>query len=971
MINTSDLFREELGKGKKLYEVVDITFADGTEKRLENEIMLNGGEFSDCTNSSSFPVGNVICKSMKLSLDNTADQWRDYYFFRAKVTAFLKMVFSDGKTETIKKGTYTITTPEQYGEILEFTGLDDMYKANDTYTSKLQLPQDAFTLLRDACATLGISMGFSSMTHGNATIRSMPDNMTFRQLIGWIAMLDSANARIDVDGNLQFIQWDFASVSVDYGAEVDSDGYVSFGKSVIDSDEYAIPEGGWYVNSDGYLTLREGIIGNPQRLRDYISSPTLSSDDIIITGIKLKNSESSVMYGKDGYVLELQNELVEDADLQTVASWIGDSLIGARFRSLSGDLIYNPLSEFGDMAFTYDRKGNKYITPITDISSSLNGITHIKTKAEDPVRGSSKFLSNADKALVAAKKLIRKETKARELAVDNLQKALKDGSGMYETNVLQDDGSTITYLHDKPTLEESKNIIKLTSNAIGVSNDGGKTYPYGFILDGSLITRLLYAEGINADYILFGTLKGIKLEAVTGDITGEFTSASTNSWGKEYVKIKDAIITAGLDGVQKSLIDMVAQYEDGLHLVIKNDTEINIEAPVLKILTDILNIGNGQISITQKDLSEAQVNVANTGISGRLVASGGGNFGLYNTASGSWVIRSDKTGIAVLPATTMTGKATMSDAASVAKDLDIGQDLYVGNEAIIDGETTINNDLEVSGFTALQSVDVKKNEYIAGTLEVVGAITNHEKINVTKSDLSEAQIDVSNSDISGRLTASAAKNFGLYHITFSKWLIRMGSDGNAYLLDTIFNGTATFNKVATFAGTAIFSKSATFDAAANFKKPPKLYNLTNVTSGNHLVMASDGASIAYLSSSSLRYKDVQGAVEEADLESLYQIKVVWAKYKNEYLDASDERYNKEMPMFLAEDVDQHFPLAVDHDEQGRAENWNYRVIIPCMFAMLKNEHEKVKELQSELGSIKTELAELKDLVSQHIVKKEV
>lgn len=506
MINTSDLFREQLEKGEKLYEVVDITFADGTEKRLEDEIMLNGGEFSDCANSSSFPVGNTICKSMKLSLDNTADQWKNYYFFKAKVTAFLKMVFSDGKTETIKKGTYTITTPEQYGEILEFTGLDDMYKANDTYTSKLQLPQDAFTLLRDACATIGISMGFSSMAHGNVIIRSMPDNMTFRQLIGWIAMLDFANARIDVDGNLQFIQWNFASVSVDYGAEVDSDGYVSFGKSAVDSDEYVTPEGGWYVDSDGYLTLREGTVGNPQRFRDYISSPTLSCDDIIITGIKLKNSENSVMYGKEGYVLELQNELVEDADLQTVASWIGDSLIGIKFRSLSGDLVYNPLSEFGDIAFTYDRKGNKYITPITDISSSLNGVTHVKTQAEDPVRGSSKFPSSADKALVAAKKLIKKEAKARELAVDNLQKALKDGTGMYETNIVQDDDSTITYLHDKPTLEESKTIIKLTSNAIGVSNDGGKTYPYGFILDGSLITRLLYAEGINADYIDSGAL---------------------------------------------------------------------------------------------------------------------------------------------------------------------------------------------------------------------------------------------------------------------------------------------------------------------------------------------------------------------------------------------------------------------------------------------------------------------------------
>lgn len=865
MINASKAFKNALAEGKILYEKVDITFADGRKKTLDSEILVGGGTFTDCAESSSFPIGATVCKSMTLSIDNTEDQWKDYYFYKAKLTAYLKMQVTDSVVETIKKGTYTITTPEQYGEVLEFTALDDMYKANAPYTSNLALPQSAFALLLDACTTIGISMGFSSMEHGDMVVNSIPDGITFRQLIGWVAMLDSANARVDINGNLQLIKWNFDSVSVDYGATVGADGYLVFGgESSADSNGFISPSAGnWYLDSDGYLTLKEGV-GNPTRLRDYLSSPTLSSDDVVITGIKVKNTESDAMYGKDGYVLELENNLLSDADLETVAGWIGGNLIGKSFRSMEGSMIYNPLTEFGDMAFTYDRKENKYITPITDVSSRLNGTTDIKTKAENPIRGSSKFLSSADKTLIAAKKIIENEKTAREQAVKKLEDALASSEGLFETLEVLEDKSVITYLHDKPLLEESKVVIKLTSNAIGVSNDGGETYPYGFVVDGTLITRLLYAEGINADYILFGTLKGIKLEAVTGDITGEFTSTSTNSWGKEYVKIKDAIIAAGLDGIQKSLIDMVAQYEDGLHLVIKNDTEINIEAPVLKILTDILNIGDGKISITQKSLAEAQVNVANTDISGRLVASGGKNFGLYNTTSNSWVIRSDKTGIAVLPVTTITGKATMSDDASVVKNL------YVGKEATIDGKTTINNDLEVSGNTALESLDVNKNEYIAGTLSV--------------------------------------------------------------------DGTSTF------------------------KSPPKLYNLTHVTTGGHLVMGSDGATIAYLGSSSLRYKDVQGAIKESDLESLYQIKVVWAKYKNEYLDASDERYGKEMPMFLAEDIDQNFPLAVDHDEKGKAENWNYRIMIPCMFAMLKNDHEKISSLQSELENMKSELQELKKLL---------
>ena len=356
MINASKAFKNALAEGKILYEIVDITFADGRKKTLDSEILVGGGDFTDCAESSSFPIGATVCKSMTLSIDNTEDQWKDYYFYKAKLTAYLKMKIYD-TVETIKKGTYTITTPEQYGEVLEFTALDDMYKANASYTSNLVLPQSAFTLLRDACATVGISMGFSSMEHGSMVINSIPDGITFRQLIGWIAMLDSANARVDVNGNLQLIKWDFNFVSVDYGATVGADGYLVFGEgSSADSNGFISPSAGnWYLDSDGYLTLKEGV-GNPTRLRDYLSSPTLSSDDIVITGIKVKNTESDAMYGKDGYVLELENDLLSDADLETVAGWIGDNLIGKSFRSMEGSLIYNPLTEFGDMAFTYDRK---------------------------------------------------------------------------------------------------------------------------------------------------------------------------------------------------------------------------------------------------------------------------------------------------------------------------------------------------------------------------------------------------------------------------------------------------------------------------------------------------------------------------------------------------------------------------------------------------------------------------------------
>ena len=150
MINVSDAFKQKLADGEPVWEVVDITFPDGTVKTVQNEIMSGNNSFSDCAESSSFPIGCVICKSMTLELDNTSDQWKNYNFYMAKVHAYLKMQIDADTVETIDKGVYTITTPEQYGEILSFTALDDMYKTNAVFSTKLVLPQTVESLVRDA-----------------------------------------------------------------------------------------------------------------------------------------------------------------------------------------------------------------------------------------------------------------------------------------------------------------------------------------------------------------------------------------------------------------------------------------------------------------------------------------------------------------------------------------------------------------------------------------------------------------------------------------------------------------------------------------------------------------------------------------------------------------------------------------------------------------------------------------------------
>ena len=178
-------------------------------------------------------------------------------------------------------------------------------------------------------------------------------------------------------------------------------------------------------------------------------------------------------------------------------------------------------------------------------------------------------------------------------------------------------------------------------------------------------------------------------------------------------------------------------------------------------------------------------------------------------------------------------------------------------------------------------------------------------------------------------------------------------------------------------------KSSEFGDESNFFC---IENLGSITDGTHLGVNSQGMVIK-VPSSSWRYKSIRTTVKEeeleellshvdykqVDLEELYRVKVVWAKYKEGYLDKNDSRYDKLMPMFLAEDMERRFPIAVNHLPDGKPEDWNYRIMIPSMFAMIKFNHDKIKELKSEneelkseLKNIKEELEEIKKLLNKSI-----
>lgn len=1117
MINVSDAFKQKLQDGERVWQEVEITFPDGTVKTVKNEIMGENCTFSDCAESSSFPIGCVVCKSMTLELDNTSDQWKNYNFYMAKVHAYLKMQTSvaspaatdelldenydpildqsggailatkaatEDRVETIDKGIYTITTPEQYGEILSFTALDDMYKTNATYISHLVLPQSIETLVRDACETLGIPSEVS-MAHGNLIVSEIPENMTFRQLFGWAAMLETANARLDSRGYLRFIRWDFSNVQEDYNAVVDADGNVTFkGGASIDSESFISPTGNWTIDSDGFLTLIESAADTSEKLKDFFTSPTVSSDDIVITGIKLKNRENEAMYGSTGYVLELENDLVADSDLDTVAAQIGDSIIGAKFRNMSGELVYNPLIEFGDMAYTYDRKWNRYITPLTDVSCSVNGKTTVKTQADDPIRGQSKFQSESTKAIVEARRLVKKEQSAREKAVKKLEETLKNSSGLYETSVAQEDGSTITYLHDKPTLAESKNVIKFTAEAIGVSNDGGKTYPYGFFLTGDLIAKILYAHGINADYIDTGALTvrdsdgniifQVDMDTKKVIISGDNVVIGGSSLPDKLTKMDNNIasaknmtfqlsndmqtITSDADGnipvfptvttTAKVMYGSSDITNDCSYTITKSDSVtgswdvdthtytvtglsadngwVDIKATYLINLsiTKRFTISKQKKGEDGKDgepgrtyMVEPSCNVLKRGsdktISPNFITFKAyyrdgksatrvpykGRFVVEETADGNtwntiYTSSTDEDTVTHYLYSILTNGSGQTVASSNGSTVGIPRDVTnVRCKLYASGGTTTLMDMQsvavvidVDNLTQSQIVEILSNDgawkglyykngqlYISFSAALGGELTlggvnngngklvirdsagnqvgyiDNTGVNFTKGTFS-GSLNSAKGTFTGELSANTGNIAGWVldsetgQLKSPNGIIILDAENeeisiNGVTLSAYGNGLVADGGFNIICGTEPFS-----DGTDKFQ----IFNLDTLSSGNYLRIYNN---LVYMSSSSSkRYKILGASLPEEFIENLYNIEPIMARYKEGYLAKGDERADAEFPMFIAEDVDMYFPLAVDHID-GKAENWNERIMIPAMFAMLKAQKKKIDQQEKLINKL--------------------
>ena len=593
----SDKFASRLASSSAMLVYAVISFSDGTESKV-NGSQIKSMSYEQATSSdSSFGLGGGIAGKLSITLANTNHAWDKFDFTDATVRPYVGMRFGELTSigESDSSGVYVeVMEGEDVGSLtavaFDATGqLEDAdVSALGGFAWKVDGAQVASgpSYSATAGASVSCTLGSASVTHLVTTEEWVPKGVYV------VDQPDSYGDDLSLTCNDQlslFSRHSFSDVTYSFpatlydvveaccnkvgiawhaGSDAISNSLTSYSVperlagldklSLMQVVAYAAQCIGCYARmraSDGSLLIGEYDLSarsdSSVRVLSAFSSLTVGIGDIAVTGVQVTaqnevvtdsdgnasngNDGETALSGSAGYVLAIENNpLVVYGQASAVAQAAYARVGGLKFRTFDCSASPDPRIEPGDPMRIEDRLGNVYDSYVTSVSVDVNGKMELKCAGETPSRSLSENASAISRAIVEARAQISRERSAREKARDELTDKLENSPGMYKTEEVDSDGQVTYYLHDKPTIASSAVVWKMTSTAIGISTDGGKTYANGLTADGTAILNRVYAIGIDASHITTGMITDAKGNNYWNLDTGDFEIANISDIDKHF-----------------------------------------------------------------------------------------------------------------------------------------------------------------------------------------------------------------------------------------------------------------------------------------------------------------------------------------------------------------------------------------------------------------------------------------------------
>lgn len=312
----------------KILDTAMTEIVKGNSARYYSKYVVDGKEHTETLNNFKFQ--NMINPNNEITIGNTCSSGVTFSIYMPAISLENKeiAIFDGVKVGTeinyIKLGIFTVTKQTSDGEYTNYEAYDRMYKADMPYFSDMTFPNTDKAILNEICGKLGISLATNIVTAH--TISDKPQGYTYREIIGYMAMLQGCNAVINSDGNLE-LRW------------YKDSGYVL----------------------DGHKYYQQGVT--------FTTSKDFIIQKLTCNNTKSGSTEQSQITSGDGATgLSFANPFMTQAILDEVYKKIGDF----QFRPLTVKFVGDYRLEVGDI-ITVNKGGVDYKVPIMQITHECDG----------------------------------------------------------------------------------------------------------------------------------------------------------------------------------------------------------------------------------------------------------------------------------------------------------------------------------------------------------------------------------------------------------------------------------------------------------------------------------------------------------------------------------------------------------------------------------------------------------------------
>lgn len=300
----------------------------GNSARYYSKYIVDGEEHTETLNNFKFQ--SMTNPNNEITIGNTCSSSVTFSIYMPTISLENKeiTVFEGVKVGTeikyIQLGIFTVTKQTSDGEYTSHEAYDRMYKADMPYFSDMTFPSTDKAILNEICSKLGISLATNIVT--THTISDKPQGYTYREIIGYMAMLQGCNAVINSDGNLE-LRW------------YKDSGYVL----------------------DGHKYYQQGVT--------FTTSKDFIIQKLTCNNTKSGSTEQSEITSGDGATgLSFANPFMTQEILNEVYKKIG----GFTFRPLTVKFVGDYRLEVGDI-ITVNKGGVDYKVPIMQITHECDG----------------------------------------------------------------------------------------------------------------------------------------------------------------------------------------------------------------------------------------------------------------------------------------------------------------------------------------------------------------------------------------------------------------------------------------------------------------------------------------------------------------------------------------------------------------------------------------------------------------------